>query len=218
MKVPSLKSLKDAAIAEALLGHDLSSFRADFSGRVWFEGREIKDLTAPPVTEGAYIVSHIEAVRTQIVEPRIIQMVEECDRMLVFSEGREEGRLWRDAHRLGLAIFLSVDPLVAAMRERKMRASNGHEIPSLLEIMKSVMRADLDNAERQFKPIFIDDNPELFTGHMSAKVAQALKDRRQVVVPTSAIDANAVFGRVVRLAQQAGLLQTANHKRQTSIL
>lgn len=208
----------EKSIGDVLLSYDLSRFDANFSGEVSFEGNTFSGLTAPHISANAWKVARIPAVRANIVEPLVINMVEKCPYPLVFSEGRDEGRIWKQADHLGLAIFLSVDPLVAAMRERTMRLAQKQEVPELREIMSDIMRYDLDNASRGSKPTYIDDELTVFTGKLTKEVKQAIGQDHQIVVPTSSIDANTVFQRVVRLAKTTQLFEESNTKLQTSLL
>lgn len=208
----------DVDIAHILSTYNLSGFKTTFTGDVLLDGNVFSGLTAPHISDNAWKVARVSAVREKIVEPLIISMVKECDYPLVFSEGREEGRLWQQAGYLGLAIFLSVDPLVAAMRERSMRIAQGQDVPELRKIMSNIMKYDLDNASRGSKPTYIDDELSVFTGKMDKQIKQAVGQGHQIVVPTSSIDANTVFQRVVKLSKVAGLHADGNARPQTSLL
>jgi len=217
-KVESLADIDEAKILDALSEKDMSRLRCNFSGEVFFEDNVFSGLSAPHVSANAWKVARIAKVRADIVEPQVLKMVEECEYPLVFSEGRDEGRIWKEANRLGLAVFLSVDPLVAALRERAMRIVQKREVPELREIMNNIMRYDLDNASRNSKPTYIDEEVTLFTGKLDKNIKQAIAQKHQIVVPTSSIDAVTVFQRIVRLAQAANIFEKSDSKLQTSLL
>lgn len=218
LSVDKLDNVDEKRILEALFSHDLSRFTSNFSGEIFLDGNAFSGLAAPRVSANAWQVSRIPEVRSQVVEPLVKRMVEECEYPLVFSEGRDEGRVWKEMKYLGLAIFLSVDPLVAAMRERSMRIAQKQTVPELREIMNNIMRYDLDNASRGNKPTYVDDELAVFTGKLNKDIKQAIAKQHQIVVPTSSIDAYTVFQRVVRLAQAADLFEKTNTKLQTSLL
>lgn len=203
----NLDGLTDDEIKDAILRNNLDSFFADFEGNIHYEGELLRDLTRPMLSNTAYIVAHIREIRDLIVEPMVIKMVEACNYPVVISEGRDEGRLWRDAGKLGIAIFLSVDPLVAAIRERDMRQALGYDQKPLLELMSQLMKYDLDNASRSVHPTFVDEEPVLFTGRVDINIKRAINDKKQIVVPTSSIDEAMVFKRIQTLLKAAGITE-----------
>jgi cytidylate kinase len=213
----SLFDVNEAAIITAIEKLDLSTFRVTFSGEVYYRGRQYDELMKPEISAAVRIVSGIKHIRSAIVEPLVIAMVGACDYPVIISEGRDEGRLWKTAGHLGLAIFLSVDPIVAAIRERQIRQALQYETPSLLEITNILMGYDLANAQRNFHPTFIAEEPVVFIGAMNKTIKQAIATQNQIIVPTSSIDANTAFKRVLRLADAAGLLSSSN-KAQVSLL
>jgi cytidylate kinase len=217
LKVDSLKDIEESKLVEALYKHNVDNLRVNFSGEVFLGDDQFTGLTAPRISANAWVASRVQEFRTNIVEPLVVKMVDECPHPVVFSEGRDEGRLWKEANRLGIAVFLSVDPLVGAIREREMRITQKQEVISLREIMSSLMRYDLDNASRGVKPTYVDDELTVFTGKMTKDIKQAIAKQHQIVVPTSSLDIPTVFQRVVRLAQQAKLLNTKDIK-QISLL
>jgi cytidylate kinase len=206
------------AILKAIGSYDMSQLSASFSGEVSFQDNVFSGLTAPRISANAWKVSRIPEVRAEIVEPLVMKMVDNCEYPLVFSEGRDEGRIWKDADRLGLAIFLSVDPLVAAIRERSMRIAQNQGSQELREIMSGIMRYDLDNASRGSRPTYVDDELAVYTGKATKEIKQAIARQHQIVVPTSSIDAFSVFQRVVRLAKIANVFEEKNTTLQTSLL
>ncbi len=208
----------EGAILDVIHSYDMSQLSANFSGEVSFQNNIFSGLTAPHISANAWKVSRIPVVRAEIVEPLVMKMVEDCEYLLVFSEGRDEGRIWKEADRLGVAIFLSVDPLVAAMRERSMRIAQNQEVQELREIMSGIMRYDLDNASRGSRPTYVDDELAVYTGKVNKEIKQAIARQHQIVVPTSSIDASSVFQRVVRLAKIANLFEEKNTTLQTSLL
>ncbi len=216
--VEDLDADNESAIVKAIDSYDMSRLSANFSGEVLFQDEAFSNLTAPRLSANAWKVSRIPKVRAEIVEPLVMKMVDECEYSLIFSEGRDEGRIWKEANRLGLAIFLSVDPLVAAIRERSMRIAQNQESQELREIMSGIMRYDLDNASRGSRPTYVDDELAVYTGKATKEIKQAIAKQHQIVVPTSSIDAFSVFQRVVRLAKIANVFEKKNATLQTSLL
>ncbi|HET7060402.1 MAG TPA: (d)CMP kinase [Candidatus Saccharimonadales bacterium] len=217
LDIDSLDKVSEKKIQETLKTINLSKLEVTFAGKVYYDGKEYDELMTPERGNAARIVSNIKAIRAKIVEPIVIKMVEDCDYAVVISEGRDEGRLWKDAGHLGLAIFLSVDPVVAAIRERHIRQALHYETPSLREITNTLMTYDLDNARRSFHPTYIAEQPVVFTGRLTTLVKRAIADKNQIIVPTSSIDIPTVFKRVLRLADTAGLL-SEREKSQVSLL
>lgn len=206
LEVLSLDEVSEDLILKAVKKLNLSKLKISFTGKVSYSGYDYKNLMTPEIANAARIVSNLREIRSAIVEPMVIKIVEDCKYPLVISEGRDEGRLWRDAEKLGVAIFLSVDPIVAAIRERLLRQALGYETPTLREIMNTLMSYDLDNASRSFHPTYIANKPVLFTGKLTKDIKQAIARQSQIIVPTSSIDALTVFKRVVRLVDAADLL------------
>lgn len=217
LELESLDTVSEQQMQTTLKKIDLSKLEITFAGKVYYNGKEYDELMTPEFGNAARIVSNIKAVRSTIVEPMVIKMVEACDYPVVISEGRDEGRLWKDAGHLGLAIFLSVDPVVAAIRERHIRQALHYETPSLREITNTLMTYDLDNARRSFHPTYIAEKPVVFTGRLTKAVKRAIADKNQIIVPTSSIDIPTVFKRVLRLTDAAGLL-SEREKSQVSLL
>jgi cytidylate kinase len=213
----SLDGVSEKRIVGTLKKIDLAELRVTFAGKVYYGDKEYDELMTPEFANAARLVSNIKQVRASIVEPMVIRMIKECDYPVVISEGRDEGRLWKDAGHLGLAIFLSVDPVVAAIRERHIRQALHYETPSLREITNTLMTYDLDNARRSFHPTYIAEQPVVFTGRLTQGVKRAIADQNQIIVPTSSIDIPTVFKRVLRLADTAGLL-SEREKSQVSLL
>jgi cytidylate kinase len=218
LSTDKLDDIDAETILETIFKHDLPRFTSNFSGEVFLDENAFSGLAAPRLSANAWQVSRIPEVRSQIVEPLVKKMVDECTFPLIFSEGRDEGRIWKEAGHLGLAVFLSVDSLVAAMRERSMRIAQKQEVPELREIMSGIMRYDLDNASRGSRPTYVDDELAVFTGKLNKDLKQAIAKQHQIVVPTSSIDAQTVFQRVARLAQTAGLFEASDTRLQTSLL
>lgn len=204
----SLDNISELEIEAAIKRLDLSNMDIQFTGRVLYEGRVFDELMTPEIANAARHVSNVESIRKSVVEPLVVSMVKSCEYPVVISEGRDEGRLWRDAGHLGLAIFLSVDPIVAAIRERQVRQSLHYEAPPLREITNTLMKYDLDNATRSYHPTYIDENPVIFTGKIDKQIKQSIGNKTQIIVPTSSIDIATVFKRVARLAEIAGLLHS----------
>ncbi|HTB49114.1 MAG TPA: (d)CMP kinase [Verrucomicrobiae bacterium] len=217
LDVSSLEGVSEKVMSATVKKLDLSKLKVTFSGKVFYDNQQYDELMTPEIANAARMVSNIKQVRASIVEPMVIKMVEDCDYPVVISEGRDEGRLWKGAHHLGLAIFLSVDPIVAAIRERHIRQALHYETPSLREITNTLMTYDLDNARRNFHPTYIDEKPVVFTGSLTKAIKQAIAHKTQIIVPTSSIDIPTTFKRVLRLADAAGLL-TENEKSQVSLL
>lgn len=217
LDIDSLDDISEEDIKNALKKVDLSKLKVTFEGRVYFDGKQYDELMTPAIGNGARHVSNIKEVRSTIVEPLVIKMIEDCDYPVVISEGRDEGRLWKDVGHLGLAIFLSVDPVVAAIRERHIRQALHYETPSLREITNTLMTYDLDNARRNFHPTYIAEQPVVFTGKLTKDIKKAIAEKNQVIVPTSSIDIPTTFQRVLRLADAAGLLNE-QEKSQVSLL
>lgn len=206
LKLDNLENTSEEKLIKVIKSIDLSKLDIKFTGKVFFDGKAYDELMTPEITQGARSVSNLQTVRETVVEPLVIKMVQECEYSVIISEGRDEGRLWKEAGYLGIAIFLSVDPIVAAIRERQIRQSLHYEVPSLREITGTLMTYDLDNAKRSYHPTFIDEEPVIFTGTMSKEIKQAIAHKKQIIVPTSSIDIPTVFKRVVRLVDAAGLL------------
>jgi cytidylate kinase len=213
----SLDGVSEKKIIDTLKKVDLTKLKVTFAGKVYYDNKEYDELMTPEFGNAARMVSNVKEVRATIVEPMVIEMVGDCDYPVVISEGRDEGRLWKDAGHLGLAIFLSVDPVVAAIRERHIRQALHYETPSLREITNTLMTYDLDNARRSFHPTYIAEQPVVFTGRMTKQVKRAIADKDQIIVPTSSIDIPTVFKRVLRLTDTAGLL-SEREKSQISLL
>ncbi len=209
LDVTSLDDVSEKQMQNALKKIDLTKLQVTFEGKVYHEARHYDELMTPEIGNAARHVSNIKQVRSTIVEPLVIKMVEQCDYPLVISEGRDEGRLWKEAGHLGLAIFLSVDPVVAAIRERHIRQALHYETPSLRELTNTLMSYDLANATRSFHPTYIAEKPAVFTGRMTKQIKQAIAEQNQIFVPTSGIDIPTVFQRVLRLVEVAGLLNGA---------
>jgi cytidylate kinase len=217
LDIDSLNGVDDKEILNALKKINISKLKVTFAGKVYYDGKEYDELMTPEFANAARIISNIKEVRATIVEPMVIKMVEDCEYPTVISEGRDEGRLWKEAGHLGLAIFLSVDPVVAAIRERHIRQALHYETPSLREITNTLMTYDLDNARRSFHPTYIAEQPVVFTGRLTTQVKRSIAEKNQVIVPTSSIDIPTVFKRVLRLTDAADLL-SAHEKSQVSLL
>lgn len=217
LDVDSLVGINEKKIQNTLQKTDLSKLTVTFDGKVQYAGQQYDELMTPEMGNAARMVSNIKEVRATIVEPMVIKMIKDCDYPVVISEGRDEGRLWKDAGHLGLAIFLSVDPVVAAIRERHIRQALHYETPSLREITNTLMTYDLDNARRSFHPTYIAEKPVVFTGRLTKTAKRAIADKNQIIVPTSSIDIPTVFKRVLRLTDAAGLL-SEREKSQVSLL
>jgi len=217
LDVTSLEKVSEKTLCAAVKKIDLSKLKVTFSGKIFYENRQYDELMTPEIANAARMVSNIKLIRSTIVEPMVIKMVEDCEYPVVISEGRDEGRLWKGAKHLGLAIFLSVDPVVAAIRERHIRQALHYETPTLREITNTLMTYDLDNARRSFHPTYIDEKPVVFTGSLTKEIKQAIAHKTQIIVPTSSIDIPTTFKRVLRLADAAGLL-SENEKSQVSLL
>lgn len=217
LDVDSLDKISEKKIVDTLKKIDLTKLEVTFAGKVYYAGKEYDELMTPEFGNAARMVSNIKEVRATIVEPMVISMVDGCDYPVIISEGRDEGRLWKDAGHLGLAIFLSVDPVVAAIRERHIRQALHYETPSLREITNTLMTYDLDNARRSFHPTYIAEQPIVFTGRLTKRVKRAIADKNQIIVPTSSIDIPTVFKRVLKLTDTAGLL-SEREKSQISLL
>lgn len=217
LDIASLDKISEQKIQDTLKKVNLSKLTVTFDGKVYYSGKEYDELMTPEFGNAARMVSNIKEIRSSIVEPMVIKMIGGCDYPVVISEGRDEGRLWKDAGHLGLAIFLSVDPVVAAIRERHIRQALHYETPSLREITNTLMTYDLDNARRSFHPTYIAEKPVVFTGRLTKPVKRAIADKNQIIVPTSSIDIPTVFKRVLRLTDSAGLL-SEREKSQISLL
>lgn len=217
LDVDSLDEVSEKKIIATLKNTDLAKLKVTFAGKVYYGDKEYDELMTPEFGNAARLVSNVKEVRATIVEPLVIKMIEQCDYPVVISEGRDEGRLWKEAGHLGLAIFLSVDPVVAAIRERHIRQALHYETPSLREITNTLMTYDLDNARRSFHPTYIAEQPVVFTGRLGKRVKRAIAEQNQIIVPTSSIDIPTVFKRVLRLADTAGLL-SEHEKSQVSLL
>lgn len=210
LQVTDLNDVSESALTKVINGLDLEAMDIRFTGKVLYKEKIYDELMTPEIANAARYVSNLKSVRKSVVEPLVINMVQKCEYPVVISEGRDEGRLWRDAGNLGIAIFLSVDPIVAAIRERQVRQSLHYETASLREITNTLMRYDLDNASRSYHPTYIDENPAIFTGKIDKQIKKAIANKTQIIVPTSSVDIATVFRRVVRLAETAGLLE--DHK------
>src|ERR1700679_2579231 len=206
LDVPSLDGVSEKQIQNTLKKIDLTKLQVTFEGKVYHDAKHYDELMTPELGSAARHVANIKQVRSSIVEPLVIKMVEQCDYPVVISEGRDEGRLPKEAGHLGLAIFLSVGPVVAAIRERHIRQALHYETPSLRELTNTLMSYDLANATRSFHPTYIAEQPVVFTGRMTKQIKQAIAEQNQIFVPTSGIDIPTVFQRVLRLVDVAGLL------------
>lgn len=213
----SLENVNQKTITNTVEEIDISKLNINFSGNVYYGNKHYDELMTPEIANAARIVSNIKAIRAMIVEPMVIKMIDECEYDVVISEGRDEGRLWKDAGYLGLSIFLSVDPVVAAIRERDIRQTLHYEMQSLREITNTLMSYDLANAKRNFHPTYIAEKPAVFKGKVDKDIKKAIANKTQIIVPTSSIDIPTTFKRVVKLSDMAGLINKSR-KKQVSLL